>query len=143
MARSGIPVYADTAALSRLSKSLRQASPAAWKAYKIAVRTAAEAVLRDMQARASYSSRIPQSGRVVVTAAGNVKIVFDAPDAAPIENSGKGFVRHPVHGHMDRWTAKNSHPAFASPALAAHQEEVLLAVEAAVTEAVRRVLGGV
>lgn len=137
-----VPIYADTAALSRLSRSLRRASPAVWAAYKVAVREAAEIVLEDMKRRAEFSSRIPQSGRVVVTAGGNVKIVFDAPDAAPIENGGKGKVRHPVYGHRDRWTDTNSHPAFAAPALAAHQDEMLAAIEKALTEAVNRALGG-
>jgi hypothetical protein len=140
MSKSGIPVYADTAALSRLSKSLRAASKVAWKAYKVGAAAGAEVVLKDAQGRTSYSKRIPQSGRVRVTAAGNPEVVFTAPNAAPIENAGKGFVRHPTYGHRDRFTDKNSHPAFAAPALAAHQEEVVAAVEVAITEAIRRVL---
>jgi len=141
MAQSGIPVYADTTALSRLARNLRAAAPAAWRAYKISVRGAAQVALADMQSRASFSERIPQSGKVQVTAGGNVKIVFTAEDAAPIENSGKGFVRHPVHGHMDRWTSKNSHPAFAAPALEAHQDAMVAAIETAITNAVARTLG--
>jgi len=140
MAKSGIPVYADTAALSRLSKQLRAASKVAWKAYKVGAAAGAEVVLKDAQGRASYSKQIPASGRVRVTAAGNPQVVFTAPNAAPIENSGKGFVRHPVYGHRDRWTDKNSHPAFAAPALAAHREEVIAAVEKALVDAIDRVL---
>lgn len=137
---SGLPIYADTAALSRLARNLRRAAPEAWKAYSETVRAAAQVVLDDMKQRTEYSSRIPQSGKVRVTAAGNVVIEFTAPDAAPIENGGKGFVRHPVYGHRDRWTAKNSHPAFAAPALKAHEAEILAAVEKAITEAVARAL---
>lgn len=149
VSKSGVPVYADTAALSRLSRSLRQASPAAWKAYRVAVRAAAEPLLADMQSRAirpksgGQSTRIPQSGSVKVTAGGNVKIVFTAPDAAPIENAGKGFVRHPTFGRRGKgdWTDKNSPPPFAAPALAAHEAQIAAAVERAVTDAVGRVLG--
>lgn len=140
MAKSGIPVYADTAALSRLSRNLRAASKVAWKAYKVGAAAGAEVVLKDAQGRADYSSRIPQSGRVRVTAGGNPEVVFTAPNAAPIENSGKGFVRHPTFGHRDRFTAKNSHPAFAAPALAAHQDAVVAAVEKALVDAISRVL---
>lgn len=144
-ASSGVPVYADTAGLSRLAKQLRRASPEAWKAYKVTIRAAAEVILRDAQARASFSSRIPESGHVRVTAAGNVVIVFDAPDAAPIENRGKGNVRHPTFGRTGAgdWTSKNSHAAFGAPALEAHREEILVAVEKALTEAVARALRGI
>lgn len=139
--KSGVPVYADTASLSRLAKNLRQASPAVWRAYKVAVREAAEVLLADMKQRAAYSDRIPDSAHIQVTASGNVKIVFDAPNAAPIENKGRGFVRHQTFGH-DPWTEKNSHPAFASPALEALGPQVALAIEAALTDAVARALEG-
>lgn len=138
--RSGLPVYADTAALSRLARNLRRASPEAWKAYKRTVKVAAEAILADAQRRASYSQRIPPSGRVRVTAGGNVVIEFTAPDAAPIENKGKGFVRHPVFGNREVWTAKNSHPAFGAPALDAHAAEVVDVVYEALVEAIDRAL---
>lgn len=140
MAKSGIPVYADTAALSRLSRNLRAASKVAWKAYRVGAAAGAEIVLKDAQGRASYSKQIPDSGRVRVTAGGNPQVVFTALNAAPIENSGKGFVRHKVFGHDDRWTAKNSHPAFAAPALDAHATEVIALVEKALVDAIDRVL---
>lgn len=140
MATSGIPVYADTAALSRLSRQLRSASKVAWKAYRVGAAAGAEIVLKDAQGRASYSKQIPGSGKVRVGAGGNPKIVFTAPNAAPIENKGRGFVRHPVYGHRDRWTNKNSHAAFAQPALDAHAAEVVALVEKALTDAISRVL---
>lgn len=138
--KSGLPVYADTAALSRLARNLRRASPQAWKAYKAAVHVAAEALLREMQANASFSSRIPQSGRIRVTAGGNVVIEFTAPDAAAIENKGKGFVRHPVYGNREVWTEKNSHAAFAAPALEAGAPAVVAAIEEALAEAIASAL---
>lgn len=140
--RAGVPVYADTAALSRLSRSLRRAAPVAWATYKATAREAAGVILEDAQSRASFSQRIPGSGSVQVTGGGNVKIVFTAPNAAPIENQGRGFVRHPVYGHMDRWTDENSRPAFASPALEAHIAPTVAKIDAALREAVARTLSG-
>jgi hypothetical protein len=140
-----VSIVADTRGLARLARDLRRASPEAWKAYRVRVREVAEVVLKDAQSRASYSSRIPQTGKVRVLSSGNVVITFGgdaAPDAAPIENKGKGFVRHPVFGNRDKWTSKGSHPAFAAPALDAHAEEVMRELEAAVCEAVERVVGG-
>jgi hypothetical protein len=77
-----------------------------------------------------------------------VKITFGgdaAPNAAPIENRGKGFVRHPTFGRKDGpndWTSKNSHPAFMATALAAHQEEIAKGIERGVYEATVRAIGG-
>lgn len=144
--KSGIPVAVDTRALSRLARDLRAASPEAWKAYRLAVREVAEVVKRDAQSRSSYSKRIPDSMRIRTTAAGNVKLIAGgdaAPNAAAIENRGRGFVRHPVFGDRENWTDKNSHPAFLAPALADHQEEVARAIEDAVYAAVERAVRGV
>jgi hypothetical protein len=140
---SGLPIYADTTQLLQLSKQLRAASKVVWGAYRVAAAAGMEVVLRDAQGRASYSSQIPASGRVRVTASGNPEVVFTAPNATPIENRGRGMVRHPVYGNREAWTAKNSHPAFAAPALAAHQAEVLAAIEKALVDAVGRALGGI
>lgn len=145
--QSGVGIAADTSGLARLARDLRRASPEAWKAYRVAVRVAAEPVLADARSRASFSSRIPDSMRIRVMSTGNVKIVAGgdaAPDAAPIENRGKGFVRHPTFGRRGagEWTTKNSHPAYLAPALDAHRDEVLTAIEAAVYEAVDHALEG-
>jgi hypothetical protein len=144
---SGLPIYADTTQLSQLAKQLRAASKVVWKAYRVAAAAGMGVVLRDAQGRASYSSQIPASGRVRVTAAGNPEIVFTAPNATPIENKGKGFVRHPLFGDREHWYGgpgeKGSRPAFAAPALATHQAEVLAAIEKALVDAVGRALGGI
>lgn len=144
-----IPIYADTAALSRLARTLRAASPAAWKACRTELRAVGDVILQDAKSRLAsetykpgHGTRIAQSGKVRVTAAGNVKLVFTAPDARPVENGGKGFVRHPVFGNRQNWTDKNSHRAFAAPAVDAHREEAAAAIESAVTKAVRRVIEG-
>lgn len=143
-AKAGTPIVADTSQLSQLARDLRAAAPAALKAYRVAARALAVPVLADAQQRASFSSRIPGSGRIRVTGGGNVKIIFGgdaAPDAAPIENRGKGHVRHPVFGNRQVWTDKNSHPAFATPAFDAHRETVARGLEEAVFKAVAAAIG--
>ena len=143
--KSGLNIVVDTRSLARLARDLRKAAPDAWKAYRTSVRAVAEVVLEDAKQRASFSSRIPQSMKIRVTAGGNVKIVAGgdaAPDAAAIENRGRGFVRHPVFGNREKWTAKGSHAAFLAPALDAHRDEVAQAIEEAVADAVTRAIEG-
>lgn len=143
--QSGVSVVADTRSLSRLARDLRRASPEAWKAYRVAVAGVAEIVRKDARSRASYSKRIPDSMKIRVTSAGNVKIVAGgamAPNAAPIENKGRGFVRHPVFGDRENWTDENSRPAFLAPALDAHRDEVVRVIEDAVYAAVERAVRG-
>lgn len=128
--------------MSRLAGKLRAAAPEAWKECRLALREAAKPVLATAQANVSYSSRIPQTGRIRVTGGGNVKITFggdSAPDAPAIENQGRGFVRHKVFG-QDVWTSKNSHPAWLAPALDQHSEAAAAAIEAAVMAAVDHAL---
>jgi hypothetical protein len=143
--RSGVAIVADTAQLSRLARDLRIAAPEAWKACRVSLRAMGRLVADDAKERASFSSRIPGSIRVRVTSGGNVKVVAGgakAPDAAAIENQGRGHVRHPVFGDREVWTDKNSPPAFLAPALDAHREEVMKGIEDAVVAAVERVIGG-
>ena len=150
-ASTGQPIVADTRQLSRLARDIRAASPAAWKACRVALRASGQTILDTAKANASYSSRIPGSGKVVVTAGGNIKVTFggeSAPDAAAIENKGKGFVRHPTFSPrpgVDEkvgWTSARSHPAFLGPALDAHREEIAAAIIAAVGDAVEHALKG-
>lgn len=141
MARSELPVFADTAKMTQLGRAFRMASPAARRACTAAIAKAMEGVLNDARSRAEFSDRIPQSGHLEVTRDG-VILVFDAPDAAPIENKGKGNVRHPVFGNREVWTSKNSHAAFATPALHAGTAAIVAAIEKAVVEAVARELEG-
>jgi hypothetical protein len=145
--KSGVSIYADTSGLSRLARDLRLASPAAWKALRTSLRMAAEPVAEDARSRVGYSSRIEYTIKVRTTAGGNVKIVAGgeaAPNAAPIENGGKGFVRHPTFGNKSAkgWTSKNSHPAFLAPAFDAHKEAVMKEIEADVYAVVERVIAG-
>lgn len=167
--KSGIPIVADTHQLSQLARDLASAAPEAWAACRVGLRAAGNVVAVDARERASFSTRIPGSIKVR-TLRGNVKLIAggeSAPNAAPIENKGKGFVRHPVFipesqmgqyrvGHAlapsradhPGWgpdypfTSKNSRPAFLAPALDAHREEVLTLIEKSVTDAVHAAIEG-
>jgi len=59
-----------------------------------------------------------------------------APNAVPIENHGKGFVRHPVFvpkselpGPPGSWTDKHSHPSFLAAAAKGKEEEMAKSFE--------------
>ena len=141
--QSGMPIFADTAQLTRLSRDLAASAPRAWAACRAGLREAGNVVAEDARQRVSYSSRIEWSIKVR-TSLGNVKVVAGgdaAPNAAPIENKGQGFVRHPVFTR-NVWTAKNSRPAFLAPALDAHREEVLKIIEDSVFGAVEGAISG-
>lgn len=147
----GEMIVADTRGLERLARNLKAASPAAYRATRKGLRAAAVPVLARARSNASFSSRIPQSGRIVVTSGLVVRVVFggaSAPDAAPIENDGRGFVRHPTFSPRPTvpekvgWTSSGSHPAFLGPALEAEAETtvevVIEIVEQAVEDTVNR-----
>lgn len=142
-------VGADTEAMSRLAKQLRQCSPAGAKAFRSGLREAGELVKQKAAANASYSSRIPGSLKVRATGRGNVNITAGgaaAPNGAPIENRGRGHVRHPIFGRGDRstwrWTEKNSHPSFLFAALLEMSPAALKVAGSAMERAVSIALRG-
>jgi hypothetical protein len=109
----------DTRDFAKFARALRQAEPDLYHQLKSELRGAGEIVAGKVRSRASFSSRIPGTVKVRTSGVG-VRVIVGgpgAPDAAPIENSGKGFVRHPVFGNKDVWTAKGSRPAFFEPAV--------------------------
>lgn len=132
----------DTRDLTRLSRELQRTAPQAHAALKVAFRAAGGIVANDARNRSSkYSKRIPGSIRLIVRS--NTVLIraggAAAPNAAPIENHGKGHVRHPIP-RTDKWTDKNSPPAFLGPSVDAHQALINGAIEAvykAVDEGVR------
>ncbi len=140
VSQSGIPIYADTQQLSRLARALRDAGPEVWKECRAKLRAAGQIVADDAKLRSSpFSGRIEYSIHVRTTASGNVKVIAggeSAPDAAAIENRGKGFVRHPVFGNREVWTDKNSHPAFLAPALDANADRIVEIVETGIHTAI-------
>jgi hypothetical protein len=143
--QSGVSIVADTRQVARLARDLRAASPVAWKACRVGLRAVGQVVADEAKSRSSYSKRIPDSIRVRTTAGGNIKVIAGgdaAPNAAPIENQGKGFVRHPVFGDREVWTDKNSRPAFLAPALDAHREWAASEIERVVVAGVMAALEG-
>lgn len=148
---TGTPIVVDTDSLARLSKDIRAVSPAAWKGARVGLRAAGQVIATEAKSRAAFSSRIPKSIVVRTTALGNVKVQAGgeaAPDAAAIENRGKGFVRHPTFsprpsvGQRVGWTSLNSKPAFLAPALSAKADQVAVMVLDALEEAVTKALRG-
>lgn len=134
----GTPIVADTEGLLRLAQGLRAASPAAYRAYQRTARAGAARVLAGARARASYSSKIPGSGRIRMLPNGNVRITFggaSAPDAAPLENRGKGFVRHPLFGDREYWFTTEL-PAFLTPEFLADAPEIVVLMGTALMAAV-------
>lgn len=140
-----LAVRIDARSIARASREVRRASPMAWKALRLELLHVGQVVADDAKADASYSKRIPGTIKVRVTAGGNVKVVMGgdaAPNAVPIENRGRGRVRHPVYGHMDRWTSKNSHPAILLPAFARRSDWALEEMEKAYMDTFIRVFEG-
>jgi hypothetical protein len=141
--KTGIPIVIDSRQFSALTRGIRASGPAGAAAVRRALRDSAEIVKTAAAQNASYSSRIPGSLRARATAT-NFKVSAGgdaAPDAAPIENKGRGFVRHPVFGDRENWTEKNSHPAFLAPALEAHTEEIVELLTDRLTAAVDEAIG--
>jgi len=118
----------DVSSFTKYASTLRNYAPRLSAGVGGAMRTTAAAVAADIKERTAYSSRIPGSV-VVAPVPGGATITVggaSAPDASPIENKGKGFVRHPTFvaradlpGPPGSWTAKNSHPAYFHPAMEA------------------------
>ena len=148
--RSGVPIVVDVSQLRRLARDLNRVSIEAGKALTAGMRVAGGVVAQDAMGRAGYSKRIPASIKVSGGRA-NFKVKAggeSAPNAAPIENKGKGVVRHPVFvpmselpGPPGRWTEKNSHPAFLAPALEAKADQVAEIVLDTLEKAIQSVIG--
>lgn len=133
----------DTRAFSRFAKALKSADRNLANNLRKKIRAGAEIVAADARSRASFSKRIPGAIRVRTSGA-SVAVEVDknkAPNAKPIENDGKGHVRHPVFGDRAVWTDKNSRPAFLHPALESKREEATLVIAEAIEETLRT-LGG-
>jgi hypothetical protein len=138
---SSAGVVVDTSGLKKLAKDLLAMGVVGVPdVARVGLRVVVNMVRDEARRNASYSKRIPGSirGRVSVrgfsgsVAAGGSK----APNAVPIENKGKGYVRHPIFvprsqlpGPPGSWTSKNSHPAFLSTAVEAKEVELEGAID--------------
>jgi hypothetical protein len=126
--RYGASIYIDTHELKDLARDLRKFRPESYKEFRGQMKKAALIVVAEARGRARYSKQIPPSIKPSLTASGTAVSIkaggTRAPNAAPIENKGKGFVRHPVFGDVENWTSAGSHPAFLSPSVDAKAEEL-------------------
>ena len=135
----GVAITANTEQMKTLSLALKRAPIKVHKAILAALRAEMKVVMADASARASFSSRITSSMKIVGS---GLRIRGQAGAgsgwiAMPIENRGEGNILHPVFAkkgsarYADKasWSNKNSHPAFMAPALEAHREEVLQIIE--------------
>jgi len=139
----------DTKQFSALVRGIRASGPAGKAAVRTTMRESAEIVKAEAAQRASFSSRIPGSLTARATAT-NFKVSAGgeaAPNAAPIENKGRGHVRHPTFsprpGVPERvgWTSQNSPPAFLSPALEAKEEEIAELIADRLVKAIADAIG--
>lgn len=126
-------------ALQNVPKDLR-------KEIRPAIRRAAQGLLQEVKANASWSSRIPAATRLKVSFAqrgAGISVVTDAkkaPHARPLEGGSQGrraANRHPVFGNRDNWVNQPVRPFF-FPAVAQHREQVVSEVQTALHDALGR-----
>ena len=130
----------DVSSFTKFGAAMKAASPQVKVVVSDALVEVAQETASIIRENASFSKRIPETVQVEPMAVGAMIVAGGpgAPDAVPIENKGKGFVRHPIFvpqskmpGGPGSWTGKNSHPPFMAPALAAAQAKVEEAASAA------------
>lgn len=110
----------DTTELRAFARRMAEAAdPNLNRQFGKALKAAAEPVVMEAKALASWSSRIPGSVRAgggmnkIVIRAGGAK----APHAAAYEHQGRpGVFRHPVFGNRGNWVEQKARP-FLAPAL--------------------------
>jgi hypothetical protein len=138
----------DVSSFQRFADALRAAGATAQPKMAAGLRTAAEGMAAKIRSSTSYSVRIPPATSVIPYPTGAAVRVDGkaAPNASPIENHGKGFVRHPIFvpeaqmpGPSGSWTGKHSHPAFFTPAFA----EAVESAEGELTDVVEEIFGQV
>lgn len=133
------PISVDVEELKFLADRLREIAPEARKAWRREAVALGREIKADAAGRVSRSPRIAASGKVRVTAYGNVVVSFGGGDAyiAPvIENKGDGMVEHPTFGHAPI-TNVNGLPAFLHPALNANRGKAVAVLGAAVNAGIK------
>lgn len=133
---------ANAKALRSLGKALREADAAMYREVQRSLRVVGQEVAARAKANASYSTRIPGSVTVRTSGVNAVVVSAKSPNAGPVENHGKGYVRHPVFGDRNTWTDKNSHPAFLVPAATERLQENAEAVADALKVQVEQTIHG-
>lgn len=162
---------ADVTSFYELSAKLRATQSAVGDTLRKNIGLAAEGVVEEGKQLTAYAVRIPISEKVVtptlarITTTGGGANKSDAIGAI-IENSGKGYVRHPVfevsvlkggggryqgkrgkgpkpglsrRGGIAPWTSKHSHPEFMNAALKARERQSHDLIISSLVEAFREV----
>ena len=130
---------ADAKALRNMGAALRKAQPALYRELRKALLVEGEKVRQWAAENASWSSRIPSTGKVRMAGPNGVTVSFggpSAPHAKPYEHAGaEGTFRHPVSGTIE------ARP-FLHPGALDHLQESAEAVGAVLTETVEKHLHG-
>jgi hypothetical protein len=134
----------DRAQLEALIRDLGAIPPDVRREMAPIVRKAAEPVLSQMKANASWSTRIPGAIRVTGGFGASVTgVTFRvdakrAPHARPYEHDGaEGTFRHPVYGNRENWVSQAARPFFYR-AVQQGAEQVTNAVADGVMEVAQR-----
>lgn len=129
-----------SAQVAKASRDLRAMSAQVRKEVRPAIRRAAEPMVAQARANASWSSRIPGAIRLSTTKRGvDIRVNQKrAPHARPYEGiGGGGQFRHPVFGNRDRWVSQPTRP-FLDPAVRQHRGKVREELIKVVDDAARR-----
>lgn len=109
------------------------------------IRRAADGLLQQVRANASWSTRIPAATRLKVSftqRGGGISVITDskaAPHARPLEGGSqgrRGVNRHPVFGR-DTWVDQPTRPFF-FPAVRQHEDRVVSEVQQALHDVLGR-----
>ena len=118
----------DPVSWRKLQRDLKDLGPAIRKDFNNEIKVHAQNIMSDAKANASWSSRIPGSLSISVTAS-RVGVKANrrkAPHARAMEGvrrAGFGTVRefrHPVYGNQNIWVSQPTKP-FLAPAIRANQ----------------------
>lgn len=124
--------------IAEIARDLRRLEPETRRAVRPRLREAGRMVAMEAAFKASWSSRIPGTIKVVTSFQTNREGVTvraggpNAPHARPYEGltTGSSF-RHPVHGHYETWVTQATRPFLfpaaqsTEPSVTAFMREVL------------------
>jgi cation diffusion facilitator CzcD-associated flavoprotein CzcO len=126
--------------VAKASAELRAMSKDVRKEIRPRIREAAQPMVAQAKANASWSTRIPGAIRMSIAKRGvDIKVSRKkAPHARPYEGiTRSGKFRHPVFGNRDRWVSQATRP-FLDPAVRQHRDKVRRALVDLVDDAARR-----
>lgn len=130
-------------AIGRLVKELGKFPPELRKAMRPALKAAAEPIVADAKARASWSTRIPRAislgvrfGRRDPGVSIRVRRGVAPHGRAHEGITGNATFRHPVFGHRDRWVDQGTR-SYLAPAAEAGMDGALAATVETVDQVAR------